>query len=221
MSKPSWGRTERGGFPAVIDWIIFLPACFALNVACGPSNLLAMTNGARSGIGFAQKAAIGRLMVFVPMIAVSALGFGLILTASAFVFAICKLIGAAYIIWIGISLWRSARTIKPDEFLGESLTMRSAFRAEALVAISNPKAILTFAAFFPQFVAVEAYWQSYALLGVAFLVMEAVAILLYAGGGQLASTFAASKIPTLQRISAAAMCLFGALILATPQPITT
>ncbi|MEL6434729.1 MAG: LysE family translocator [Pseudomonadota bacterium] len=203
----------------MIDWIIFLPACFALNLACGPSNLLAMTNGARSGIGFAQKAAIGRLIVFVPMIAVSALGFGLILTASPFVFGISKLIGAAYIIWLGIALWRSASTIKTDEFLGETTSMGSAFRAEALVALSNPKAILTFAAFFPQFVAVEAYWQSYTLLGFAFLVMEAVAILAYAAGGQLASTFAASKIPTLQRISAAVMCVFGALILITPQPV--
>ena len=178
-----------------------------------------MTNGARSGIGFAQKAAIGRLIVFVPMIAVSALGFGLILTASPFVFGISKLIGAAYIIWLGIALWRSASTINTDEFLGETSSMGSAFRAEALVALSNPKAILTFAAFFPQFVAVETYWQSYTLLGFAFLVMEAVAILAYAAGGQLASTFAASKIPTLQRISAAVMCVFGALILITPQPV--
>ena len=203
----------------MIDWIIFLPACFALNLACGPSNLLARTNGARSGISFAQKAAIGRLMVFVPMIAVSALGFGLILTASPFVFGISKLVGAAYIIWIGISLWRSAKTINPDEFLGETTSMESAFRTEALVALSNPKAILTFAAFFPQFVAVEAYWQSYALLGVAFLFMEAVAILAYASGGQLASTFAASTIPALQRLSPAVTSVFGALILVTPQPI--
>lgn len=205
----------------MIDWIIFLPACFALNVACGPSNLLAMTNGARSGIGFAQKAAIGRLIVFVPMIAVSALGFGLILTASPFVFGISKLIGAVYIIWIGVSLWRSAKTINPDEFLGETTSMESAFRTEALVALSNPKAILTFAAFFPQFVLVDAYWRSYAQLGAAFLVMEAVAILAYAAGGRLASTIAASKIPTLQRISAAVMCIFGAAILLTPQPVPT
>jgi threonine/homoserine/homoserine lactone efflux protein len=198
--------------------MIFLPACFALNVACGPSNLLAMTNGARSGVGFAQKAAIGRLLVFVPMITISALGFGLILTASGFVFGISKLIGAAYIVWIGLSLWRSAKHLNTDEFLGESIPMRHAFRAETLVALSNPKAILTFAAFFPQFVAVEAYWQSYAMLGAAFLIMEAVAILAYATCGQVASTFAASKIPTLQRVSGAVMCVFGVLILLTPQP---
>ena len=52
----------------MIDWIIFIPACFALNLAFGPNNLLAMTHGAKAGVAFAQKAAFGRIIVFVPMI---------------------------------------------------------------------------------------------------------------------------------------------------------
>jgi len=197
----------------MIDWIIFLPACFALNMACGPSNLLAMTHGAKSGVPFAQKAAIARLIVFVPMIAASALGLGLLLTASEVVFSIAKIIGAAYLIWLGISLWRSAKTLKSEEFLDRSVSMKIAFRTEALLAISNPKAILTFAAFFPQFVIIDAYWQSYAMLGAAFLIMEAIAIFAYALGGSVAATFAATKIPVFQRISGAMMCVFGTLLL--------
>ena len=108
--------------------------------------------------------------------------------------------------------------MKSEDISGGSVTVRSAFKTEALVAISNPKAILIFAAFFPQFVAVEAYWQSYALLGAAFLIMEAIAIFAYAVFGRLASTFAKGKIPTLQRVSGVTMCLFGALLLISPQP---
>ena len=197
----------------MIDWVIFLPACFALNMACGPSNLLAMTHGAKSGVTFAQKAAIARLIVFVPMIAASALGLGLLLTTSEVVYGIAKFIGAAYLIWLGISLWRSAKTLKSEEFLDKSVSMKNAFRTEALLAISNPKAILTFAAFFPQFVIIDAYWQSYAMLGAAFLIMEAIAIFAYALGGSVASTFAADKIPVFQRVSGAMMCLFGTLLL--------
>lgn len=202
----------------MIEWIIFVPACFALNLAFGPNSLLAMTHGARSGVIFAQKAAIGRLIVFIPMIAISALGLGLVLTTSALVFSIAKVVGAAYLIWLGLSLWRSAKTMRPEDIAGGSISTRNAFKSEALVAVSNPKAILIFAAFFPQFVALEAYWQSYAMLGGAFLIMEAVAIFAYAVFGRLASTFAAGKIPTLQRVSGATMCLFGALLLVSPQP---
>lgn len=205
----------------MIDWLVFLPACFALNLAFGPNNLLAMTNGARSGVVFAQKAALGRLLVFVPMIAISALGLGIVLTTSVLVFSIAKVVGAAYLIWLGISLWRSASTMKTQELSDERVSLGRAFKAEGLVAISNPKAILIFAAFFPQFVVVESYWQSFAMLGAAFLAMEAVAILAYAAFGRLASRFAVGKLPTLQRVSGATMCLFGVLLLVSPQPSRT
>ncbi|MCV3270756.1 LysE family translocator [Roseobacter sinensis] len=202
----------------MIDWLIFIPACFALNLAFGPNNLLSMTHGAKKGVVFAGQAAVGRLIVFVPMIVLSALGLGLVLTASATVFNVVKVVGAIYLIWLGISLWRSAKALDPRAIDGRVTTLRRAFAAEALVAMSNPKAILIFAAFFPQFVAVEAYWQSYALLGAAFLAMEAVAILAYAGLGRVASTFASGRLPMLQRISGGMMCLFGALLLVSPTP---
>lgn len=202
----------------MIDWLLFIPACFVLNLSFGPNNLLAMTHGAKSGVVFAQKAAFGRLLAFIPMIAISALGLGVILTTSAVVFNIAKVVGAAYLIWLGVSLWRNAKKAEVSNLSAGSKTVESAFRAEALVAISNPKAILIFAAFFPQFVAVDAYWQSYAMVGISFLVLEAVAIYAYATAGKFASAFAAEKLPTLQRVSGATMCLFGALLLISPQP---
>ncbi|MEJ6394293.1 LysE family translocator [Gymnodinialimonas sp. 2305UL16-5] len=202
----------------MIEWWIFLPACFALNLAFGPNNLLAMTHGARSGVGFAQKAAFGRLLIFVPMIALSALGLGMILTGSAFVFGVVKVLGAAYLIWLGVSLWLSASSVETGQITGASASLGGAFRAEALAAISNPKAILIFAAFFPQFVDLDAYWQSYALLGASFLVMEAVAICAYASVGAFASRVASARLPLMQRVSGATMCLFGALLLISPQP---
>ncbi|WP_371171332.1 LysE family translocator [Aliiroseovarius sp. 2305UL8-7] len=202
----------------MIEWIFFIPACFALNLAFGPNNLLAMTHGAKAGVGFAQKAALGRLLIFVPMIAVSALGLGVVLTASALVFGIVKAVGAAYLIWLGVSLWRSARTMEVAQISAHPARLGRAFRSEAMVALSNPKAILIFAAFFPQFVVLENYWQSYAMLGAAFLLMEAVAIFAYALAGRFASKFASDKLPTMQRVSGITMCIFGILLLTSPQP---
>lgn len=205
----------------MIDWVVFVPACFALNLAFGPNNLLAMTHGAKSGVTFAQKAAVGRLVVFISMIALSALGLGAVLRTSAFVFSVVKFIGAAYLIWLGISLWRRAKSLETSGFGTEPSTVRQAFKAEATVAISNPKAILIFAAFFPQFVTVDAFWQSYAMLGVTFLLMEAVAISVYATLGKVASKYASNKLPMMQRVSGLMMCLFGALLLASPQPTSS
>ncbi|MGZ2257173.1 LysE family translocator [Roseobacter sp. A03A-229] len=202
----------------MIDWLIFIPACFALNLAFGPNNLLAMTNGARHGVLFAQRAAVGRLLMFVPMITVSALGLGLLLSASALLFNTVKIIGAIYLIWLGVSLWRGAKAATPAGPSDTSASRGTAFRAEAMVAASNPKAILIFAAFFPQFVSTEAYWQSYAMLGVSFLIMEAVAIFTYAALGRFASQFAQDRLSWMQRASGSMMCLFGVLLLFSPQP---
>lgn len=202
----------------MIDWLIFIPACFALNLAFGPNNLLAMTNGARHGVLFAQRAAVGRLLMFVPMITVSALGLGLLLSASALLFNTVKIIGAIYLIWLGVSLWLGAKTATPAGPSDTSASRGTAFRAEAMVAASNPKAILIFAAFFPQFVSIEAYWQSYAMLGVSFLIMEAVAIFTYAALGRFASQFARDRLSWMQRASGSMMCLFGVLLLFSPQP---
>lgn len=202
----------------MIDWLIFIPACFALNLAFGPNNLLAMTHGAKEGVAFSQKAALGRLLIFVPMIVASALGLGVILSTSAALFALIKFVGAAYLIWVGVSLWRSARRVDSDMLNTIPVSLRRAFRAEALVALSNPKAIIIFAAFFPQFVDLNSYWESYAVLGLAFLIMEAVAILIYASAGHYFLKLASEKLPVLQSASGIAMCAFGVLLLLSPQP---
>lgn len=202
----------------MIEWHIFIPACFALNLAFGPNNLLAMTNGARNGVIFAQSAAVGRLLVFIPMIMASALGIGLLLAASAALFNFVKIVGAVYLIWLGIKLWKSAKDIEPEEFSTSAKSLKSAFKSEALVAFSNPKAILIFAAFFPQFVVSEAYTQSYLLLGASFLALEAIAIFVYAVVGRFASRMAENRLSWMQRGSGAMMCLFGILLLLSPQP---
>lgn len=198
--------------------LLFLPGCFALNLAFGPNNLLAMTHGAQKGVGFSFLASTARLGVFIPMIAASALGLGVVLSASALVFDLIKIVGAAYLIWMGIKLLRTAQASASLEAEASRSSLRKAFRGEALTAISNPKAILIFAAFFPQFVDTANYWMSYAALGATFLSLEAVAIVIYASAGRFAATFAANRLHWFQRASGGGMIAFGLLLLLSRQP---
>ena len=204
----------------MVDLLVFAPACFALNLAFGPNNLLAMNHGAQGGIRFAATASTARLLVFAPMIAASALGLGVLLAASATAFNVMKLIGAAYLIWMGIKLLRSRPDSDDIDSERHVPTIRTAFRREGMSAISNPKAILIFAAFFPQFVDVQAYWESYAILGTVFLFLEMLAILVYATVGHFAAAFASTRLHWFQRISGAGMIVFGVLLLFSPQPAT-
>lgn len=203
----------------MIDLYIFIPACFALNLTFGPSNLLALTNGAHHGVAFAATASIGRLLTFIPMITLSALGLGIILSASAFVFTIVKIIGAAYLIWLGWKIWKSSFATQNNSIIAEQNGVTAAFKKEALVAMSNPKAMLIFAAFFPQFVIAENYLESYTILGAIFLCLELVAITIYAMFGRMAARTATSKLHLIQRSSGVCMALFGFLLLLVRRPV--
>lgn len=200
------------------DLLVFLPTCFALNLAFGPSNLLAVTHGALGGVRYALLASVSRLLAFAPMIAVSALGLSLLLSASAAFFGAIKIVGAAYLVWLGLKLIRSTPDGASAKMRGARPPLGQAFRTEFFTAASNPKAILVFAALFPQFVDTANYWSSYALLGAIFLALEVVAILIYAALGQFAASMASDRLHWFQRVSGAGMIFFGVLLLFAPQP---
>jgi len=204
-------------------YLLFLPACFALNMAFGPNNLLSVTNGARHGVGSAVMAAGGRLVAFALMIAVAGLGMGAVLVASEFAFGALKYIGAAYLVWIGIKLLRApAPTAAPEAGVGAQSrpSLRTLARQEFTVAIGNPKAILVFTAFFPQFIAPGAYALSYLMLGATFLVLEVVAIALYAQLGARMRNLAQGgrTMRWFNRISGTMMIGFGLLLAAARRP---
>ena len=179
---------------------------------------MALTNGAQRGVCFAVIASLGRLIAFIPMIVVSALGMGLILSASGVVFTAIKLVGVAYLIYLGVKILWSSSKADGNMVEEQALTLGQAFWREGFVALGNPKAIFVFAAFFPQFVVSEAYAQSYTIIGLIFLVLEVGAILVYALLGRLAARSATLNLQWIQRASGIGMIVFGALLLLAQRP---
>ena len=164
-------------------WLFFLPACFAVNLAPGPNNLLSINVAARHGFMTAFLGGTGRLVAFAAMIALAATGLAVVLHASEWFFLAIKLAGAAYLIWLAIQLWRSD-TPAIDVTHEQSASLARIVRQEFLVAAGNPKAILVFTAFLPQFVDIaRPMLPQFAALGASFLVLECVAIALYAWAG--------------------------------------
>ena len=136
---------------SITAWLFFLPACFAINLAPGPNNLLSINVAARHGFMTAFVGGTGRLVAFALMLVLAATGLAVVLHASEWFFLAIKLAGAAYLIWLAIQLWRSdAPTI--DTTQQDDASLARVARREFLVAAGNPKAILVFTAFLPQFV---------------------------------------------------------------------
>lgn len=200
--------------------LLFVSACFALNMAFGPNNLLSITIGAQYGLPVALLAAAGRVVAFVMMIAVAALGMGALLMASEVAFTVVKFLGASYLVWLGFKILRSRADVPSERHDLGKQGVRGFIRREFLVAIGNPKAILIFTAFFPQFVVPGNYWGSFLVLGAIFLSLELVAIALYAYAGTRLSGIMrnARGLCWINRISGSTMIVFGALLAAARRP---
>jgi threonine/homoserine/homoserine lactone efflux protein len=107
----------------------------------------ALAGGKRSGLATVPGVALGDLTAMT----VSLLCAGAILSASATLFMILKLCGAAYLFWLGIQLWRAKpQPLEMEEAEGQHSWSRMFFSSYVVTAL-NPKGIVFFIAFVPQF----------------------------------------------------------------------
>ncbi len=193
----------------MIAWSIFIPACFALNCAPGPNNMLAFSNAARLGLVPALLGGLSRMPAFMLLIGVTIVGLGAVLAASATAFIIIKMLGAAYLIYVGIQFWRKARELAAARSLDSAIG--TLMRRDFVIAISNPKAIAVFTAFFPQFIdASQPAWSQLAAMGGVFLALEVAAVALYVVGGVLLG-----KMLKSERIFVHLNRLVGAVLIAS------
>ena len=132
-------------------WLIYLLAATGLSLSPGPNGLLALTHGALHGRRKAMYTITGGALGFVIVIALSMFGIGALLQTSLVWLTVLKWAGGAYLVWLGIQVWRSPPLSLDASSSSEPRAGWSMFQQGALSAITNPKAILFFAAFLPQF----------------------------------------------------------------------
>lgn len=133
-------------------WTIFLLTSFGLSLSPGPNGLLALTHGAIHGTRKASYTIFGGAVGFVAVIALCMFGIGALIKASIVWLTVLKWVGGAYLVWLGIQVWRSPAievTVSPNAIQTKRRTL---FRQGLLAAGTNPKALLFFSAFLPQFI---------------------------------------------------------------------
>ncbi|WP_424933944.1 LysE family translocator [Amaricoccus macauensis] len=164
-------------------WLAFVAASTVLVIIPGPTVLLvlsyALSKGRRVALATAAGVAVGD---FVAMTA-SVAGLGALVLASATLFTVLKWIGAAYLVWLGVRLFRSAKNAESVVLPGQETggAGRDVFWHAAAVTALNPKSIAFFIAFVPQFVRPEApLVPQFAVLIATFVALGAGNALAYA-----------------------------------------
>lgn len=201
---------------ALETWLIYLVAAIGLSLTPGPNGLLCLTHGVRFGLARTVYTVLGGILGFMGLIALSMAGMGALLAASEQAFTVAKWLGAAYLVYLGIRTWRAppprVRLPGRTEADGETAAWRL-FSQGFLVATSNPKALIFFAAFLPQFIDPEGSWLlQFAILGGTFGIVEFVYELVLAGTAQRIAPWLGSNGRTFNRLAGATFVGIGGVL---------
>ena len=138
--------------PPLVTFLAFVGAGFALNIVPGADMTFVIASAARGGRRDGVIAAFGIGAGTLVHISAAVLGLSAILASSETLFAIIKWIGAAYLVYIAVSLVLSGEKRGHDADEAPRQSGWRLFRAAAFVNILNPKVAIFFLAFLPQFV---------------------------------------------------------------------
>lgn len=137
-------------------WIAFVLASAVILVIPGPTILLvvsqAIAHGGRSVIPLVAGVLLGDFTAMT----LSLLGLGALLSASAVLFAVLKWVGAVYLFYLGIRLWRADPVNDAPASAAWAPSGKQFFERAFVVTALNPKSIAFFVAFVPQFVSLQA-----------------------------------------------------------------
>ncbi len=159
--------------PTSSQWLAFLLASILFIQVPGPSLLFTIGRALTVGRREALLSVVGNGVGVTVQVLLVAVGLGALVAASATAYTVIKLIGAGYVIWLGIQAIRHRGEARLALESPVATTRRHALRIGFVVGVTNPKTILFFVAFLPQFTNTAAgrVGVQMAVLGVVFGVM--------------------------------------------------
>lgn len=202
-----------------IQWDLFLAAATALAFTPGPDMIYVVSRALAQGRQAALVSAAGLSLGVLAHTFFAAFGVTVLLQTSELAFTALKILGACYLLWMGVQLWRSAPRIDIHA-AGDRLGTKALFLQGALSALLNPKLALFFLAFLPQFVPADSASPALdtVMLGLAF---GAVGIPVQALAGWVAGSLSQAlrrnqrAVCGMFRFSGALMLILGLRLLVT------
>lgn len=174
---------------------LYVIAVSAVMITPGPSMLLALSNGASNGMRVAGFGMAGAALSDLLLIGAVGCGLGALLQASEQLFSLVKWMGAAYLLYLAWVLWHAPTRPLSETAVPSAATGRAAFVRALVVGLSNPKGLLFFSAFLPQFIQpAEPLAPQYVILAVSSALIDCVMMSIYAFGGRHAMRKFSSRV---------------------------
>lgn len=201
-------------------WFVFVLAAVALSLTPGPNGLLCLDHGVRYGLARTVFTALGAVAGMSLLIGASLAGLGAVMQTSELLFTVVKWAGAAYLVWLGIRLWRapgfSAAAVDTAAAAVRPISRRRAFVQGLLVAVSNPKALIFFATFLPQFMQPgQSLWLQFVIFAGTYGAIEFAYEVVLAGAAGRLAPWLERWGRVFNRITGGAFVGVGAMVAAT------
>ncbi len=194
-------------------WLIYFVAALGLSLSPGPNSLLALTHGALHGRRMAMYTLAGGAIGFVTLIALSMFGIGALLKASLVWLTVLKWVGGAYLIWLGLQVWRAPPIRVGAQDPSAQARPAVLFRQGLLAAVTNPKGILFFAAFLPQFIdPARSLFLQFTIMAATFALIELITEFVLASLAQRITAWLARVGRGFNRVCGGVFIAIGALL---------
>ncbi len=191
---------------------VFIPTFFFVSITPGMCMTLAMTLGMSIGVRRTLWMMIGELLGVASVAIAAVLGVASVMLNYPDAFAILKWVGGAYLIYIGVNMWRAKGKMSVDISKPSDVSRKSLFTQGFVTAIANPKGWAFMISLLPPFISVEhaVAPQLLVLLGV-IMTTEFLSMLAYATGGKSLRLFLSrgDNIKWMNRIAGSLMGLVG------------
>ena len=161
-------------------WITYVATVLLLMSTPGPSQLLMLSNSAANGLRRGVFTAAGDLTANLLQMLAAGLGLAAVIAASGTALAVIKWLGVAYLLYLGFRMLRSAGGVKAQS--AHPASLRSLWMQGFITSAANPKAVVFFAALFPQFIdASVAFWPQFFVLSATYLLLDGLFLTAYGG----------------------------------------
>lgn len=182
-------------------YLAYVAACIVIVIVPGPTVTLIVANSLRHGTAAGLLNVAGTQLGIGLMIIIVAVGLASLMATMSLWFDWVRLAGAAYLIWLGIKMFRASGSLETTD---KAPRPRGGFFLQGfLVLMSNPKVLLLFGAFIPQFVDPKGdYVGQVILLGVTAMVTAAIFDSIYAVlAGRAGQVLSQSRVRLVSKIS--------------------
>ena len=168
------------------SWLLFTSIALVATITPGPAILLVSTHSVTFGTKYSIATMVGNVTGLFILSLLSVMGLSAIILHSASIFLAVKLIGAGYLIFLGLKLWKNGFGLEAIQTMENGNLQRrpsitKLYANGLLVALSNPKAIAFTTALFPQFIQPDqSMTQQFSILIVTFMFLSFICLYGYA-----------------------------------------